>query len=142
MFHPAKLGGVLRTAIGPTSLAEMRVPFAASYDPSKQRFPPRQTGAAFAVCSTSRAQHRGAALGHPHLADVADKHFGFMDADVRITHQGREIVYHITNCDPLVAPVPGHPHVVQLLAVDGVWSHPLGDQRLRLDGGAWRADLH
>ena len=31
----------------------IRIPFAESYDPSKQRFPPRQTGAACAVHSTS-----------------------------------------------------------------------------------------
>ena len=42
---------------GQKSVAEIHIPFAASYDPSKQRFPPRQTGAAI-----SRAQHRGAAL--------------------------------------------------------------------------------
>src|SRR5262245_64671218 len=73
-------------------------------------------------------------LCHPHLAEVADKHLGFMDTDVRIAHQGREIVHHITDRNALVAPVPGHAHVVELLAIDDVWTHALGDQRLGLDG--------
>src|SRR5262245_42950543 len=79
---------------------------------------------------------------HAYLADVADKHFGFMDTDVGVTDERREIVHHIATRDALIAPVPGHPDVMDLLAVDHVWPHALGHQRFGLNRPTRCADAH
>src|SRR5262249_61765296 len=65
-----------------------------------------------------------------------------MDTDVGVTDQGREVVHHLAHRNAFIAPVPGHPDMMELLAIDRVWPHTLGHQRLGLNRPAWRADAH
>jgi hypothetical protein len=88
-----KAGGAPRPPFSPLSQ-----PFPATASAEGRQFngapsPARGEGAkpspAYLVPNSTHSLPEGVnVLHYPHLADVADKHLGFVDADVRVTHQG------------------------------------------------------
>src|SRR5215208_2451282 len=69
----------------------------------------------------------------PRLLDVAHERLALVHGDIRVRHQGAEVIDDVAGGDAHVAPVPGHAHLVHRAAVHLEGAHAAGDERLSAD---------
>ena len=65
--------------------------------------------------------------------DVADKRLALVNRYVGIADKRRQLVHNIAGHKPFITPMPGHPDVVEGLAIDLQRAQAPRDQCLRTD---------